>query len=229
MVKNYTKETFKTKEEWLNHRGLGGSSASAIMGKSPYMSKLELYRAIVMPNKTHYDKTNEAMQYGTKCEPIVRKLFVEDFDGVYKVHTPRNNEMYRRIDKPYMTATLDGLLTDMKTGKKGILEIKTHDIKNRKDDEDWRDHIPDNYYIQVLHYLLVMNDCDFAILSAKLRFFDYYHEDGKKLLETRIRYYYIDRNDERIKRDLCLLEIKETDFWENNVKKKIMPSLKFKF
>ena len=79
--------------------------------------------------------------------------------------------MYRRIDKPYMTATLDGKLVEIATGRKGILEIKTREIKNREDAENWQNgKIPDNYYIQCLHYLSVLNDHEFAILVAKLNF-----------------------------------------------------------
>lgn len=229
MEKNYTKETFKTKEEWLKNRGFGGSSASAILDRNPYMSSLELYRAIVMPNKHPLVKENESMYYGTKCEPLIRKLFAYDFKETMRVHTPKDNEMYRRLDKPYMTATLDGILTEKGTKRKGVLEIKTHDIRNKQDEQNWSGHIPDNYYIQVLHYLLVMNDFKFAILTAKLRFFDFFNESGKKLLKTEMRYYYIDRDDEQVKKDLALLEKKETEFWEENIKKKKMPTLKFKF
>lgn len=229
MEPNYTIETFKSKEDWLKHRGLGGSSASAILGKNPYMSKLELYRAIVMPNKHRIPKQNENLNYGTKCEPLLRKLFSLDFRDKYIVHTPKNNEMYRRIDKPYMTATTDSILREKKTKRKGVLEIKTHDIRNRKDEQEWHDHLPDNYYIQVLHYLLVLNDCDFAVVTAKLKFYDYFDPKGKKLVKSEIRNYYIDRNDEQIQKDLAYLEKKETEFWEENVLKKVMPTLKFKF
>ncbi len=229
MERKYRRETFKSKEEWLKNRGLGGSSASSILDKNPYMSKLELYRAIVMPNDHPIYSENESMKYGTRCEPIIRKLFAYDFEDRYKVHTPRQNEMYRRLDKPYMTATLDGMLTDTVTGDKGILEIKTHDIRNRADERNWSEHIPENYYIQVLHYLLVMNDCKYAILTAKLRFFDFFSEEGKKLLKTEIRYYYIDRADEQVAKDIAYLEKKETEFWENNVLKKVMPAIEIKF
>ena len=229
ITRNYTKETFKSKEDWLNHRGLGGSSASAILGKNPYMSKLELYRAIIMPYRHPIVKPNENMAYGIKCEPLLRKMFIYDYEGIYKVHTPRNNEMYRRIDKPYMTATTDSLLQEIETKRKGVLEIKTHDIRNKKDEEQWRNHLPDHYYIQVLHYLLVLNDCQFAKVRAKLRFYDYFNAEGKKLLRTEIRDYHIERSDPQIQRDLEILEREEIKFWEENVLKKVMPTLKFKF
>lgn len=223
----YRKETFKTKEDWLKNRGFGGSSASAILGKNPYMSKLELYRAIVMPNDHQIVKQNESMNYGTRCEPLIRKIFAYDFREKYRVHSPKDNEMYRRIDKPYLTATLDGILTEKKTKRKGVLEIKTHDIRNRSDEKLWSDRIPDNYYIQVMHYLMVMNDFDFVVLTAKLRFYDYFNADGKKLLRTEMRYYYIERSE--VLKELEYLEKKETEFWEYNITKKVMPTLEIKF
>ena len=227
MKKNYTREDYKDKSIWLNHRGFGGSSASAILNKNPYMSKLELYKSCISANKSKKkDSSNEATIYGTKCEPLIRKMFALDYPQ-YKVHSPKEYEMYRRIDKPYLTATLDGILTDKITKEKGILEIKTHDIRNREDDENWKVKLPDNYYIQVLHYLLVMNDFKFVILCAKLRYFDYHNKNGKKLLRQEIRYYYIDRKE--VEKDLEYLEQKETEFYEENIVKRIIPKVEIEF
>jgi Phage-related protein, predicted endonuclease len=227
MEPNYTIETFKSKADWLKNRGLGGSSASAILGKNPHMSVLELYKAIVKPHKHPIEKTNENMAYGVKCEPIIRRLFAIDFKDKYKVIKPKNYQMYRRKDKPYMTATLDSELVEKKTNRIGIHEIKTHDIRNRKDEEEWKDHLPDNYFIQVLHYFLVRNDAEFAEVTAKLNFYDFFDPEGKKLKRTETRYYHIERED--VLDQLVYLENKETDFWENNIVKKSMPSIKFKF
>ena len=136
--------------------------------------------------------------------------------------------MYCRLDKPWMTATLDGQLIHKISKKKFILEIKTHDIRNKKDDEMWQVTIPVNYFIQVIHYLNVMNDYDGAILVARLRFFDYYNEDGKKLLRTETRYYYIDRKDEEVQKQMIALEKVETKFWEENVLKRVPPKTTIK-
>lgn len=227
MKKLYKRETFKSKEEWLNNRGFGGSSASAILGCNPYITIIDLYKSIVFGKAKKIDETNESMQYGTRCEPLIRELFKYDFENKYKVHSPSHYEMFRRKDKPYLTATLDGIITDLSSGEKGILEIKTHDIKNMKDADYWSDYIPQNYYVQCLHYLVVMNDFSFVILCAKLRYFDYYDPNGKKILRQEIRYYRLERKE--LEKELNMLEKKETDFYENNVLKKIMPTLKIKF
>ena len=101
-------------------------------------------------------------------------------------------------------------------------------VRNKKDDEMWQVTIPVNYFIQVIHYLNVMNDYDGAILVARLRFFDYYNEDGKKLLRTETRYYYIDRKDEEVQKQMIALEKVETKFWEENVLKRVPPKTTIK-
>ena len=227
--KPYKKEIYKDKESWLRARSMGGSSASAILGCNPWMSILDLYKTIVLKKKkvSSTDQSNEAMQYGTRCESIMRELYKLDYEADYTVHKPYKFEMYRRIDKPYLTATPDGLLISKTDDKKLIWECKTHDIKNRADDEMWKDNIPQNYFIQCLHYLVVMKDFDGVILNAKLRYFDYYNSDGKKLLSQRIIYHYLWRSE--LTKEIEYLEKKETEFWENNVQKKIMPKLTIKF
>lgn len=227
--KLYKKEIYKTKEEWLNARGFGGSSASAILGCNPWMTILDLYKAVISKKKevSTTDQSNEAMQYGTRCEPLMRELYSLDYETLYKVHKPYKYEMYRRTDKPYLTATPDGLLLSKVDDKKMIWECKTHDIRNRADDEMWKDNIPQNYFIQCLHYLVVMKDYDGVILNAKLRYFDYYNSDGKKLLYQKIIYHIIWRSE--VIDQIEYLEKKETEFWENNIQKKIMPQLTIKF
>ena len=165
------------------------------------------------------------MEFGNHLEPLIRKAFAFDHPQ-YIVKAPKGHEMFARYDKPWMTATLDGHLIHKISKKKLILEIKTHDIRNRKDDEEWQVTIPVNYFIQVIHYLNVMNDYEGVILVARLRFFDYYHEDGKKLLRTETRYYYIDRKDEEVQKQMIALENAETKFWEENVLKHIPPAMK---
>lgn len=224
----YKKEIYKNKDDWLKNRGLGGSSASAIIGANPWMTKLDLFKAIVLKGgKKQISQSNEAMQYGTRCEPLMREMFILNYEGTYKVHQPYKFEMYRRVDKPYLTATPDALLTRISDGLKGVYECKTHDIRNRADDEMWKDSIPQNYFIQCLHYFVVLPDREFLILHAKLRYFDYYHEDGKKLLYEKIIYHTIWRSE--VIKQIEYLEKEETKFHDYNIEKKIMPKMTIKF
>lgn len=219
---SYTQEFYKSNGDWLNNRGLGGSSAATILDKNPYLTKMELYNSLKFGRKNEKEKTNEILEYGHKAEPLIRKIFELNFKHKYKVFAPKGNEMYRCVEHPELTATLDGRLLDILTKEKGILEIKTHDVKNSQDLENWNNHIPDNYFAQLLHYFGVMDDYSFAWLVAKLRF--YKIVDGKRMLDhEEIRYYYIKRSE--VEDQIKYLQKKEIEFIENT-KKGIMPTVK---
>ena len=72
-----------------------------------------------------------------------------------------------------------------------------------------------------------MNDFDFVEVTAKLKFYDYYDPDGKKLLKTETRYYHIERAD--VSKHVESLEKLVTRFWERNVKLGIIPDFKITF
>lgn len=227
MSKLYKKEKFKTREDWLKHRGLGGSSASAIFGVNPYQSKLDIYCALTSkPNEnTELDnEENEATIRGNELEPIIRAFVKQKFKKKFRVQSPNGYTQYRSKKNPFLTATLDGILTDIETGEKWILEIKTHSVLNREDALKWKDNLPQNYYIQCLHYLNVMNDFAGVILVANLIYTDF--DTGLPRLGgvgDEIRYYIIDRNAKAD--DLATLKSVEEDFINQCVNEKIPPNI----
>lgn len=221
----YESQTYTNKEEWLNARGIGGSSASAIVGVSPWETTLALYKKIINKNLARSGTTSDSKEYGTKCEPLIRDIFRLNHP-TWQVNDPVGYTMYRSTTKPYLTATVDGTIVD-ENGRKGILEIKTHDIRREKDLADWSNgRIPANYLVQVIHYLLVLNDYDFVQFVAKLRYFDF-DDDGARITREEIIYRNIERSD--VENELAWLEKKETDFWENNVEKRIPPKVEITF
>ena len=221
-MKKYRKEKYKTREEWLSQRVFGGSSVSALFNASPYMTALDVYCASVNPC-IEKDTETASTIYGSEAEPLIRELVKINFKDTFKVQSPNGFTMYRRIDKPYMTATLDGVMTNITSKEKWVLEIKTHDVKNKQDLENWENHLPQNYYIQGLHYLAVLNDFVGVIYACKLRFYDYFNENGKKLLKEEIRYYYLKRED--YEKDINLVEETETKFQTENIEKRIPPTI----
>ena len=112
-----------------------------------------------------------------------------------------------------MQASLDGELTDQE-GRKGILEIKTTNILQSMQYEKWKDRIPDNYYIQVLHYLIVTG-WDFVVLRAHLR------SDWGYDRRTEVKHYFLERSE--VEADLQYLLSEERKFWEH-VKTGIRPA-----
>ena len=93
------------------------------------------------------------VRYGHDAEPLLRELFKLDFPD-YKVGY-RDNNLFLNSRYPWAHASLDGWLEDPE-GRTGILEIKTTEILQSMQKEKWKDRIPDNYYLQVLHYMMVM-------------------------------------------------------------------------
>ena len=200
--------------EWLGFRrtGIGGSDASAVLGLNPWKTNLELWEEKTGVKPPKEVSCAEAVEYGSKAEVWLAKLFELDFPE-YRLTTPKNI-VYRRDG--FMFASLDGELED-RAGRKGILEIKTSTIFSSINRERWNEKIPQNYYIQLLHYLLVTG-YDFAILKAQLKS----SQQGGVYLQT--RHYCIDASDESVKGDIRYLREAERTFWED-VKSKKRPAL----
>lgn len=193
-----------SREEWLGVRKhyIGGSDASAVLGMNPYKSNLELWQekvGIVQPEDI---SEKPYVKYGHEAEPLLRELFALDFPE-YEVGYEDNNIWFNDA-YPFAHASLDGWLKDQ-DGRKGVLEIKTTNILQSMQKEKWDHQIPDNYYIQVLHYLMVTG-FDFAVLKAQLKF-DF---GGDILLHT--KHYKIERSDAL--EDIELLMSSEKEFWK---------------
>ena len=194
-----------SREEWLTARSgrIGGSEASAVVGLNPYMSNTDLW-AIKMGLKIPEDISEKPyVRYGHDAEPLLRDLFRLDFPD-YKVGYVDNN-LFINSRYPWAHASLDGWLQDPE-GRTGILEIKTTEILQSMQKEKWKDRIPDNYYLQVLHYMMVM-EADFACLKAQLKY-DY---GGDIYLQ--IRHYWIERSD--VEDDIRILAEREEEFWHH--------------
>lgn len=206
-------EQFKTREEWLagRHR-IGGSEAASIVGLNPYMTNVELWEIKTgRRQRTNLDD-NPFVEYGRKAEEYLRELFKLDFPQ-FNLHYIENN-LWTNDRFPFGHASLDGWLTD-ENGRLGILEIKTTNILQSMQKEKWNHRIPDNYYIQLLHYLAI-TEADFAILKAQLKY-DY---DGEIFLNT--KHYTIERAD--VEADIDYLMQEESRFYKA-IKSDEMPAL----
>lgn len=205
-------------EEWLKNRTkIGGSDASAIVGLNPYKTNVDLWMektGQVIPEDIS-DKPY--VQYGTQAEMHLRGLFRLDFPE-YKVEYIENN-MFLNDKYPFAHASLDGWLINQ-DGRKGILEIKTSEVLSSQHREKWNHQIPDNYYIQCLHYLAV-TEFDFVILKAQLKTVF----GGIPYLQT--KHYTINR--EEVQEDVDYLMKEEERFWNFVVTRQkpnlILPSI----
>lgn len=191
--------------EWLEQRKnrIGGSDASCIVGMNPYKTNIELWEEKT-GRRIAPDISNESyVKYGHDAEEYLRELFAIDYPQYQVLY--EDNNMWLNDDYPFAHASLDGWLID-EDGRKGILEIKTTNILQSMQKEKWKDRIPDNYYIQVLHYLMV-TEFEFAILKAQLK---YEHNNGDVFLTT--KHYKIERAE--VEEDIKYLEDAERRFYE---------------
>lgn len=197
-----TRIQFETFDQWLDARhGIGGSDASAVIGKNPYKSNQDLWMEKTGRSVPPDISSKDYVEYGHKAEPLLRELFALDYPE-YKVEYFGDN-MIRNEKYPWAHASLDGELTDQ-NGRKGILEIKTTNILQSIQRVKWNDQIPDNYYIQILHYLLV-TEYEFVALRAQLK------STWQGQIRLNTRDYHIERSE--VEEDIEFLKQEEQRFW----------------
>lgn len=211
----FTRIYASSHEEWLNNRkkGLGGSDSSIILGISPFKTNIDLWLEKTGQKEPEDISDDEKVKYGHEAEDSIRNLFMLDHPEYELFH---DEFMILRSNKyPFLQASLDGELIDTNTGEHGILEIKTTEIMNKQMLDEWKNGIPNHYYTQCLHYLIVTG-YEFVWLRAKLKFvWDSNYQE--------IRDYYFTRAE--VIEDIKYLFEKEEKFWNENIMKGVRPGL----
>lgn len=196
---------------WLHERtkGIGGSDAGIICGQSKYKTPYELWE-----EKTGLKKspsiTNEAIKLGNALEPVLFEMFSRSQKEYSTIDTKEISLVSKRY--PFMRANLDGALINS-NNELGVLEIKTTTIRGKSMMAMWQDEVPQAYYCQILHYLIVTG-FQYGVLYAWI----HYPFWNKAELKT----YYFEANDEQIQADMQYLVEKEIAFWDK-VKSKTPP------
>lgn len=198
-------QTFKSREEWLDARTgrIGGSDAAAILGLNPYKTNVRLWEEKTGRRQSEDISDKPYVKYGTEAEEPLRELFMLDFPEYTVLYEEGN--MWLNDAIPWGHASLDGWLLDQ-GGRRGILEIKTTEIMRAGQKDLWKGRIPDNYYIQLLHYFLITG-FDFAVLKGQLKF----EVDSEMWLQT--KHYKIERSE--VREDIEFLKEKESEFWQH--------------
>nr|DAK30072.1 MAG TPA: Exonuclease [Caudoviricetes sp.] len=198
-----TMQVLPNREDWLKHRTkIGGSDASAIIGKNPYKTNVELWKDKAFHLMPEDISDKPYVKYGTEAEKYLRELFKMDYPQ-YEMFYEENN-MWTNDAYPFAHASLDGWLKD-EAGRMGVWECKTTNILQSRQKEKWDHRLPENYYIQILHYLMV-TEFEFVELKAQLKSV---FSDGTVYLQT--RHYHIERSD--VEADIEYLADEERKFW----------------
>nr|DAW63564.1 MAG TPA: Exonuclease [Caudoviricetes sp.] len=183
-------------DDWhtLREKRIGGSDIGAILGVNKYKSIIDVY--IDKTEGTKFEG-NEATFWGHMHEATIMKVFAQKHREFNVYQAP-----YSVVDD-FLIANLDGVLKDRSTGEHGVLEIKTTNDFNYKDWEG--DVIPQYYYAQVQHYLM-LTGYKFAYIAVLI---------GVN--------HYKDFKIERSEEDINLIRNKATEFYQENLLKKIPP------
>lgn len=182
-------------------KGVGGSDAGIICNLSHYKSPYELWE-----EKTGLKKSpfiiNKAIELGNALEPILFDLFSKMQEEYITIDT-KDISLVSNL-YPFMRANLDGALLDH-NGNYGILEIKTTTIQNMSMVDKWKGQVPDTYYTQILHYLLVTG-FKFAVLYAWIHF-PFWNK-------AELKCYRFSIEDEQVQTDMAYLLTQEQQFWK---------------
>ena len=130
--------------EWHNARkGIGGSDVASVMDLNPWKSAYTLYcektgliASTIEPSMP--------MKMGTAFEPVIRQLFQENNKEWLTIH---ETGTWASIEDPRSVANPDGIV-EWADGSLGVLEIKFSRM--------YWDKLPENYNLQVQHYLWVL-------------------------------------------------------------------------
>ena len=179
------------REEWLRWRtkGIGGSDVSVIAGVNPFRSIFQLWlekTGQVEPEETENDNTH----FGNVLEPVVKREFSKR-TGL-KVRAKR--ALLQSEEYPFMLADLDGVIYE--NGKMNLFEAKTASAYKQ---EIWEKGIPEEYVLQVQHYMAVTG-AEKTYLAALV--------GGNRF------YWKVVRRDEQKIAEIIALE---KAFWEENV------------
>lgn len=133
--------------EWLEHRkkGIGGSDASVVCGISRYKSPVELW--MEKTDQIQSAEAGEAAYWGTLLESVVRT----EFSKRTGIEVQCVNQLLQSEEHPFMLANLDGICEHPERGT-CIFEAKTASAYKAG---EWDDAIPDEYQLQVQHYMAV--------------------------------------------------------------------------
>ena len=132
------------KETWLMARSdfIGGSDCAAALDLSPWSNPYDLW--IEKSKKLFKDISSESMEWGTRLEEVIAKVFAEKNNKkIYNVNQMLISEKY-----PFMMAEIDRKIAN----EGAILECKTCD---KFAAEQWSCGVPEHYYLQCMHYLAV--------------------------------------------------------------------------
>jgi len=185
-------------EDWLDYRkfGIGGSDASVVCGINRYKSPVELW--LDKTGQLPTQEAGEAAYWGTQLEALVRAEFTKRTG----ISVSKPSVILQSEEHPFMLANLDGICEVPDIGT-CVFEAKTASAYKAG---EWEDAIPDEYQLQIQHYMAVTGYKG-AYIAALIG-------------GNTFKWQFVEQDEELIS---MLVEL-ETDFW-NHVQNQTPPPL----
>jgi putative phage-type endonuclease len=184
----------QSRKDWLLERAksIGASDSSAVLGINPWKSNVELWLEKTNPESLLDQPDNLNMRLGRDMEPILRQLFTEETG----LQVRQDNHIRYDDEYPFLSTNLDGRIV----GDKVPLELKTTGM--------WDGMIPDNYFCQLQHQMMVTKSpyIYFAVLVLS--------NFGKQFIVEKYK---------RNERFIADMRSKMVDFWMNYVVTGVAP------
>ena len=226
MADNYTVELYSTREEWLKNRGIGGSDAAAIVGNGKWKNSNDIYTRITS-HQPEEEVENERMVDGRNAEEHIRELFKINHKDLEIVKYPKRKiVMFRRKDYPLMTLSPDSIFVNKSSGKQIGVEFKDVELRKTEDKVLWGSNgLPNQYYFQILYYLVVNEDLEAVCLNAHLKHYSFNDKTQKMEFEyAELKDFWIYRDE--VENHIKYLEKAVINFIEKNIQERKRPSLK---
>lgn len=184
---------------------LGGSDIAAVLGLSPWKTRLDLWRDKTTPRVE--GPRRAVLTRGIRWEGAVAEMLVESLEAQgRKVEIVASNRRYRDAEHPFMAAEIDFEIRLDGAEEITNVELKTvHPFRLREWGESGSDTLPVHYTAQVMHGLGVTQRRA-AMLAALFG-------------ADELRVYPVDADDETI----FGLRQRAVDFWTNHVLAGIAP------
>ena len=146
----------QTRTDWLAQRrtGIGGSDVAAILGLSKWRTPLDVY--LDKRGESAEQSDNPAMRWGRALEPVVLNAYADETGR----EVLKTEGIIAHPEHDWMLANLDGF-----TEEPRVVEVKTARMATGWG-EPGTDEVPDDYALQVQHYMAVTGfpEADIAVL-----------------------------------------------------------------
>ena len=153
--------------EWLEKRKafLTASDVAAANGDSPFKTPTELWEEKTGLGKAKDISSSPAVMRGVEREPEIRAAFEKAHSEFKLSYHP-----VRLYTNGIFAATLDGELTSVIDGARGVLEIKSVGIKGKADLAKWDADLPPVHYLEQTLVQMHVTGAAFCYLVAEFTY-----------------------------------------------------------